>query len=124
MFRVFTTGPALLRFVRGSNGFRSIRPDRPAAEYADRISAFFDVLRDWITNSGDQNSIQAEPDVSRALDERLNELTAAGFVVGARDRFLLLTGGNDAGPEFWRIVDIKVQAAVQVRIVKAASNGW
>jgi hypothetical protein len=112
-FRLFTTGSALLGFAGGSNGFRSIWPENPGEEYADRISAFFGVLRGWITDSGDQNSIQAEPDISRALDERIKELAAAGFVVGARERFLLLTGGHGAKPEAWRIVDIKIQPAVR-----------
>jgi len=84
---------------------------------------FFGVLRDWITISGDQNSIQAEPDVSRALDERMKELATAGFTVAARERFLLLTGGSDAKPERWRIVDIKVQPAVLVRITGAIGRG-
>lgn len=110
-FRVFTTGPALLRYADGSNGFRSIWPERPGEEHADHISAFFDVLRFWITASGSQTSIQAEPDVSRVLDERIEELAKAGFVVAARERFLLLTGGN-AKPNPWRIIDIKVQRAV------------
>jgi hypothetical protein len=118
-FRLFTSGSALLRFAGGSNGFRSIWPEKPGEEYADRISAFFGVLRGWITDSGDQNSIQAEPDVSRALDEVIKELATADFVVGARERFLLLTGGRDAKPEPWRIVDIKVQPAVRGRIVDA-----
>jgi hypothetical protein len=121
-FRVFTTGPALLRYTDGSNGFRSIWPERIGAEDADRIAAFFGVLRDWITTSGGQNSIQAEPDVSQVLDERIKELATAGFVVAARERFLLLTGGN-AKPKPWRIVDIKVQPAVRVRIAAAAGHG-
>jgi hypothetical protein len=122
MFRLFTSGSALLLFAAGSNGFRSIWPYRLGGEHADRISAFFDVLRDWITNSDDQNSIQAEPDVSCALDERLKELATVGFVVGARERFLLLIGGNEAKPESWRIVDIKVQPAVRVRIANAVGH--
>jgi hypothetical protein len=120
-FRLFTTGSALLRFASGSNGFRSIRPESLREEYADRISAFFDVLRDWITTSGDQNSIQAY--IPRALDEKMKELALAGFAIGARERFLLLTGGSDVKPEPWRIVDVKVQSAVLVRIVDASGHG-
>jgi hypothetical protein len=121
-YRPFTTGSALLRFAGGSNGFRSIWPERPGEEYADRISAFFGVLRGWITDSGGQNSSQVEPDVSRTLDERIKELATAGFVVSARERFLLLTGGRDAKPQPWRIVDIKVQPAVPVKTVDAGGN--
>jgi len=121
-FRVFTTGPALLRYADGSNGFRSIWPEGLSEEHADRIAAFFGVLRDWIITPGGQNSIHAEPDVSRVLDVRIKELATAGFVVAARERFLLLTGGN-AKPKPWRMVDIKIQSAVRVRIVAAAGHG-
>lgn len=122
-FRLFTTGSALLRFAGGLNGFRSIWPERPGDEHADLVSAFFGVLRDWVA-SADHNSIQAEPGISRTLDKHIKELAMSGFVVGARERFLLLAGGMDAKPESWRIVDIKIQPAVLVRIVDAAGNGF
>jgi anti-anti-sigma factor len=114
VFRLFATGSALLRFAGGLNGFSSGWPDGlgpggPDRERADLISAFFGILRDWIAASGNQGSIQAEPDVSRALDERITELAKAGFIVAARERFLLLTGGVDAKTLSWRIVDIRVQ---------------
>jgi hypothetical protein len=48
------------------------------------FGAFFSVLRDWIATSGGQNSIQAAPDISRALDEGIKELATAGFVVGEK----------------------------------------
>jgi len=126
-FRLFTTGSALLRFAGGLNGFRSIWPERLGDEHADLVSAFFGVLRDWIA-SADHNSIQAEPGVSRTLDKHIKELVMSGFLVGARERFLLLAGGIaggvDAMPESWRIVDIKIQPAVLVRIVDAAGHGF
>ena len=128
-FRLFTTGSALLRFAGGLNGFRSIWPERLGDEHADLVSAFFGVLRDWIA-SGDHNSIHAEPGVSRTLDKHIKALVISGFVVGARERFLLLTGGTggtggiEAKPESWRIVDIKVQPTVLAGIVDAAGNGF
>jgi hypothetical protein len=57
------------------------------------------------------------------LDEKMKELALAGFAIGARERFLLLTGGSDVKPEPWRIVDVKVQSAVLVRIVDASGHG-
>ena len=137
-FRLFTTGSALLRFAGGLNGFRSIWPERLGDEHADLVSAFFGVLRDWIA-SGDHNSIHAEPGVSRTLDKHIKALVISGFVVGARERFLLLAGGTgrtgrtgrtggiggiEAKPESWRIVDIKVQPTVLAGIVDAAGNGF
>ena len=126
-FRLFTTGSALLRFAGGLNGFRSIWPERLGDEHADLVSAFFGVLRDWIA-AGDHTSIQAEPGVSRTLDKHIKELVMSGFVVGARERFLLLAGGVAGGieakPETWRVVDIKVQPTVLAGIVDAAGNGF
>jgi hypothetical protein len=58
------------------------------------------------------------------LDECIKKLAKGGFVVGARERFFLLTGGADAKPLSWRIVDIKIQAAVPVTIVDAAGSGF
>jgi anti-anti-sigma factor len=111
-FRIFTTGSAFLRFAGGLNGFCSSWPEGLGKEHAGLISAFFGVLRDWIATSGDRNSIQAEADVSWALHEHIKELAKGGFVIWARERHLLLTGGIDAKPLSWRIVDIKVQPAV------------
>jgi len=122
-FRLFTSGSALLRFADGLNGFRSIWPERLGDEHADLVAAFFGVLQDWIA-SADHNSIQAGPGVSQTLDRHIKELIMSGFVVGARERFLLLVGGIDAKPESWRIVDIKIQPAVLVRIVDAADPGF
>jgi hypothetical protein len=123
MFRLFTTGSSLLRFADSLNGFSSSRPEGLAEEHADLISGLFGILRDWMNTSGNQNSAQAEPDVSWALDECIKKLAKGGFVVRARERFFLLTGGTDAKPLSWRIVDIKIQAAVPVTIVDAAGSG-
>ena len=110
---LFATGSALWRFADGSNGFSSSQPEGLDEEHADLISAFFGTLQDWITAPGDQNSSQAELEVSRALDEHMKELAKAGSVVVARERFLVLAGGIDTVPLPWRIVDIKVRPAVQ-----------
>jgi len=116
---LFTTGSALLRFAR----LEWLPVDLARAAWR-RICrsyfCFFDVLRDWITTSGDGNSIQAEPDLSRALDGTIKELAAVGFAAAASERFLVLTGGRYAKPKRWRIVDIKVQPAVQLRITDPA----
>lgn len=115
IFRLFTAGPALSSFMDGLNGFCSSWPERLGDAHRDLISAFFDDLRGWIAASGYWNSVSAGPDVSRALDEHIKALAKAGFVVGARERFLLLTGGIDAEPLSWRIIDIKVQLAFSLR---------
>ena len=118
-FRLFTAGPALLRFVDGSNAFCSFWPERLSGEQRDRISAFFADLREWINTSGDQHSARSRWDISRAVDRHLRSLAAADLAVGARERFLILTGGKDAQPLPWRVTDIKVQAVMPAQIARA-----
>jgi len=114
-YRFFTTGSALLRFADGLNGFSSSWPEGLGGESADLVSALFGILRHWLDASGDQCAIQAE------IDEHMKKLARGGFVVGARERFLLLAGGTDARPLSWRIVDIKIQAAVQAPLSSAGT---
>jgi len=118
-FRLFTAGPALLSFVDGSNALCSFWPDQLSDGQRDRVSAFFDDLGEWIKASGDQNPAQARPDISRAVDEHVRRLVRAGLAIGARERFLILTGGTDPHPLPWRVTDIKVQAAIPVQIAHA-----
>ena len=118
-FRLFTAGPALLRFVDGSNAFCSFWPERLSGEQRDRISAFFADLREWINTSGDQHSARSRWDISRAVDRHLRSLAAADLAVGARERFLILTGGKDAQPLPWRVTDIKAQAVMPAQIARA-----
>lgn len=114
VFRLFATGSALLRFADGLNGFCSSWPEGLGEKHAELICALFSTLRDWMNASGGRDSIQAGPDISRTVDEYIEQLAKGGFVVGARERFFLLTGGADATPLSWRIVDITVQPDVLV----------
>lgn len=124
-FRLFTAGPALLRFVDGSNAFCSLWPDQLSDVQRDRVSAFFGDLQDWINTSGDRGSAQARRDISRAVNGHLQGLAGAGLAVGARERFLILTGGRDAQPLPWRVTDIKVQAVMPAQIAHPAiTGGW
>lgn len=109
-FRLFTAGSALLRFVDGSNAFCSFWPDQLSGGQRDRVSAFFGDLRECINTSSDQDSAQARGDISQTVDGHLHSLAGVGLAVGARERFLILTGGRDARPLPWRVTDIKVQA--------------
>lgn len=45
----------------------------------------------------------------RSLGEHFKALAEAGYFVGARKRFLLLTGGVSSEPSSWRSVDIEIQ---------------
>jgi hypothetical protein len=109
----------LLRFVDGSNAFCSSWPDQLSGGQRDRVFALFDDLREWINTSGDQNSAQVRRDISWAVDRHLHSLAKIGLAVGARERFLILTGGADAQPLPWRVTDIKVQAAIPAQMAPA-----
>jgi hypothetical protein len=108
-FRLFSTGCALLCFLQDAAGFCLSSPDGLSDEHKWLVSTFFDDLRDWISTSGDLKSIQAGQCVSVALSEQIKGLAEAGFAIGARERFLLLTGGADAEPSSWRITDIEIR---------------
>jgi hypothetical protein len=108
-FRHFWTGPALLCFLEASAGFCPNSPDGLSDEHECLVSTFFGDLRDWINTTGFLKSIQAGRCVALALNEQIKELTGAGFAVAARERFLLLTGGVNAEPLSWRIIDIEIR---------------
>jgi hypothetical protein len=55
----------------------------------------------------------------RSLNENIEELAKAGFVVGVRERRLLLTGGVSQEPQPWRAVDIEVQPFCLMQVVDA-----
>jgi hypothetical protein len=108
-----------LRFIDGSNAFCSSWPDQLSGRQRDRVSTFFGDLRDWINTSGDRNSAQARRDISRAVDGHLQSLAEAGLAVAAQERFLILTGGRDARPLPWRVIDITVEAAMPAQTAPA-----
>jgi len=119
---IITTGTALWRFVEGSSGFYANSPDGLSDEHAELIDALFDSLRDWGDVSGDLDSFQAKRDASRYFDGIIRDLAEAGFLVGARDRFLLLKGGIDAEPWPWRTFDIEVHPMAEAQLVDADGN--
>jgi hypothetical protein len=117
MLTPITSGTALWRFVKGAYSSSTSSPDGLSDEHEDLIAAFFDNLRDWMDISGDLDSYRDELNARRSLDENIEELAKAGFVVGARERFLLLTGGVDKAPSPWRAFDIEVQPFSAMQLV-------
>jgi hypothetical protein len=119
MLTLVPNGTALWRFVRGACSSSSSWPEGLSDAHEDLIAAFLDNLRDWMDISGDLDSHRDELIARRALDESIEELTDAGFVVGARERFLLLTGGVNKAPSPWRAFDIEVQPFSAMQLVDA-----
>jgi hypothetical protein len=118
MLTLVTNGTALWRFVRGAYSFFPKSSYGLSDEHEELIAAFFDNLRDWL-DAGDLDSYREELHARRALDESIEELTMAGFVVGARERFLLLTGGVNSAPSPWRAFDIEVHPFSAMQMVDA-----
>lgn len=50
-------------------------------------------------------------DASKAMERHIMELAKAGFLLGARRRYLLLTDDSDLAPTPWRSIDIEIQPA-------------
>jgi hypothetical protein len=119
MLTLVPNGTALWRFVRGACSSSSSWPEGLSDEHEDLIAAFFDNLSDWMDISGDLDSHRDELIARRALDESIHELAKAGFVVGARKRSLLLTGGFDKPPLPWHAFDIEVQPFNLMQLVDA-----
>jgi hypothetical protein len=112
------TGTDLWRFVRGAYSFFPKSSYGLSDENEELIAAFFDNLRDWL-DAGDLDSYRDELYARRCLDEKINELVEAGFVVGAREKFLLLTGGVNSAPSPWRAFDIEVHPFSVMQMVDA-----
>ena len=119
MLTLITNGTALWHFVKGAYSSFTSSPDGLSDEDEDLIAGFFDNLRDWMDISGDFDSYRDELHARRALDENIEELAKAGFVVGARERFLLLTGGVNSAPSPWRAFEIQVQRFSEMQMVDA-----
>jgi len=121
-FAIFGTGPDLLRFADGLNGFRPSWPHRLSDEHRDLVSAFFNDLGTWTDSYRGRNSSQARLDVARILGEHMAELAEAGFVVRARDRYFILTGGRATEPLSWRILDVEVARGNLAQVIALASH--
>jgi HNH endonuclease len=119
VLKICTTGSRLWHLVDSSAAFYPSWPAGLSDEHEDLIAAFLDDLRDWNDCVGDQESYKAKRDASRGLDEHIKRLAEAGFVVGARKRFCLLTGGVQQEPSPWRVIDIEIQPAALAQIVGA-----
>lgn len=117
--KVFTTGSALWRFVEGSMAFYPSWPNGLREEHEDLIADFLDDLRDCNDVVDHLDSFRAKRDAARELGDHIKCLAEAGFLVGARERFCLLTGGVQEEPSPWRVLDIEVQPAAAVQLVNA-----
>ncbi len=108
MLKLMISGTELWHFVNGAYSCNPAWPSGLSDEHEDLIAAFFDNVGDWNNCSGDL-SFTEQRHACRSLNENIEELAKVGFVVWARERFLLLTGGINQEPWPWRAVDIVVR---------------
>ncbi len=119
VLKIFTTGSGLWHMIDGSTAFYPSWPAGLSDEQEDIIAAFLDDVRDWNDCVGGQESYQAKRDAARGLGEHIKLLAEAGFLVGARERFCLLTGDVQQEPSPWRVIDIEIQPASLAQVVGA-----
>jgi HNH endonuclease len=120
--RLFVFGTALRHFFEGAYSFYPSFPDGLSAEHEHLIDSFLDDLRDGMDVSGELDSYQERRNVCRVMDDHIKRLAEAGFVVGAREKFLLLTGGADSPPSSWRSIEIEVQPFSDTQLVDAGGK--
>jgi len=120
--QIITTGDALWKLVDGVRSFFPSAPNNISVEEQDLVDAFFDAVDGWMNVAGDLDSFGAKRQASRDLGEHIKALAEAGFLVGASERHLLLTGGIDQEPWPWRAVDIQVHSITDIQLSDAEGN--
>src|SRR6266404_246752 len=118
MLKLIISGTDLWHFIEGAYAFYPSRTSGLSDEQDDLIAAFYDNVRDWMDCSGDL-SFSEQRHACSSLSENILELAKAGFVVGVRERRLLLTGGVSKAPQPWRALDIEVQPFSLMQVVDA-----
>ena len=106
-FKLVISGTELWHLVDGADVFYPRWASGLSDENEDLIAAFFDNIQDW----GDVSSglsFSEKRHACRCLNENIEDLAKAGFVVAVRERRLLLTGGVSRQPQPWRAVEIEV----------------
>jgi hypothetical protein len=119
--RVYMTGSSLWNFVRDSHQTRSSWPEGLSEEHEDLIAGFLEAVNDWRDVDTLNGSQMVGRDAARNLSGYIRDLTEAGFLIGARERFCLLTGGTQE-PSSWRIIDIQIQPLGIAQVVDESGS--
>lgn len=106
--KLVISGTELWHFINGGDICYPTWPGGLSDEHEDLIAAFLDNVQDWVDCPG-ALSFSEQRHACRSLNENIEDLAKAGFVVGVRERRLLLTGDINKEPSPWRAFDIEVQ---------------
>jgi hypothetical protein len=115
------TASSLWNLMGDAHVFYPSWPDGLSEEQQDLIADFLDDLRDWRDIASMEDSYRFGRDASKHLAEHVKALASAGLMIGARKRHVLLTGGIQAEPSPWRVIDIEIQPVGLARL--ADENG-
>jgi len=110
--RIFTNGTTFWNFFSRSKSFVPRWPAGLSDQDEDLIAEFFQDLEDWLDCVGGvYGTFSENRNASKAMSHHISKLAKAGFLVGARRRCMLLTGGIDATSVPWLSVDIEIHRA-------------
>jgi hypothetical protein len=107
--KLYTSGTAFWHDFQGSLSFHPRWPEGLSDEHEDLIAAFLQDIKDWMDIGDD--SYTAAREASKAMQAHIDELAKAGFLLGARRRYLLLSDDSDVPPDSWRDMEIEIQPA-------------
>jgi hypothetical protein len=123
VLKPMTMGTSLWNLVDGSCSLNAGMPEGLSDEEEDLIAAFLEDISNWNDVAGGVGeSFRSKRDAARALGEHIKNLAEAGFLVGARERFLMLTGGVERAPWPWRSIDIEIHRISEVELADADGN--
>lgn len=121
-FRVFFSGREFWNFFNSAHSFRPSYPMTVSDEDEDLIVEFINDLRDWMDLAGGVDDLRVGRDAARSLGEHIESLSKAGYLVSARERYLLLAGGADESTTSWRMVDVEIAGIDDAELVDADGN--
>ena len=115
MLKLFMDGTSFWHYVARSYQCQPSWPTGLSEEHLDLIHEFLQDMQDWIDI--DDHSYSMARDASKSLNRHITDLIKAGFLVGARRRHFLLTGGVDAAPVPWVLIEVEIQPASVAELV-------
>jgi hypothetical protein len=123
LLKPFLSGSDFWSEFDGCYRIESSRPKGLSEEHEDLIIEFLQSLEDWMDIAGGATgTISMKRDASKAMDHYISELLKAGFLLGAKRRQMLLTGGIDAPPVPWGVMVIQFQRANDAMLVDSDGN--
>lgn len=116
LLKVITSGNALWSMIEASKVFAHSRPDHVPDGDEELIIDFLDSVREWGDISPELESLREKHEAAKSLNEQIRGLADAGYVVGAKLRHMLMTGGAFDEPWPWPMLVVEVQPTALARL--------